>query len=163
MSAPKGYSPVQITLHWAIAVLIVFQLIFGEDMSQVWRGLKTTGVATLGTWAWAHILAGIAVLAFSLWRVLLRLSHGAPDAPKGSSPLVIKASAAVHGLLYVLMFAAPISGLAAWYGGVDTAAEVHQILKPAFIILIAGHVAAALWHQFWLKDGLMDRMRRSQG
>jgi cytochrome b561 len=161
MSSPKGYSSVQIWLHWAIAILIIYQLIFGEDMTQVWRSFKSTGVATLGNWAWAHILVGIGVLAFSLWRVSLRLTRGAPEAPAGSSALVVKASAAVHGLLYVLMFAAPITGLVAWYGGVDTAAEVHELLKPAFILLIAAHVGAALWHQFWLKDGLLNRMRRS--
>jgi cytochrome b561 len=26
--------------------------------------------------------------------------------------------------------------------------------------LIAGHVLAALWHHFWLKDGLLLRMKR---
>jgi cytochrome b561 len=30
--------------------------------------------------------------------------------------------------------------------------------KPAFIILIAIHALAALYHQFWLKDGTLKRM-----
>ena len=33
-------------------------------------------------------------------------------------------------------------------------------VKVALLALVAVHVVAALWHQFWLKDGLMLRMKR---
>ena len=33
-------------------------------------------------------------------------------------------------------------------------------MKPVTIILVAVHVVAALWHQFYLKDGLLLRMKR---
>ena len=59
------------------------------------------------------------------------------------------------------MFAAPISGLLAWYGGVLSAADVHELFKPLIIILVVLHVAAALWHHFIRKDGLLNRMRKS--
>ncbi len=39
-------------------------------------------------------------------------------------------------------------------------ADLHELAKPAFVFLIAVHVVAALWHQFWLKDGLLVRMKR---
>ena len=65
-----------------------------------------------------------------------------------------------HWALYVVMLLAPMTGLAAWYGGVATAAEVHELFKPVIIVLVAGHVAAALYHQFIRKDGLLLRMKR---
>ena len=115
---------------------------------------------TLTTAAWAHILVGIAVLALLIWRIELRLMRGVPDEPATSSAMMVKASLIVHWVLYAVMFLAPITGLVAWYGGVAVVAEVHELLKPVLIVLIAGHFAAALWHQVWLKDNLMERMKR---
>ena len=37
----KGYSRWQIMLHWGVCALIVFQLIFGEDMGPAWRVCAT--------------------------------------------------------------------------------------------------------------------------
>ena len=62
--------------------------------------------------------------------------------------------------LYALMVLMPVSGAVAWFGTVEAAPEVHEAMKPAMLILVLVHVAAALWHQFWLKDGLMLRMKR---
>lgn len=159
MSAVKGYSSVQIGLHWIVAVLIVFQLIFGEDMGGAWRAVRNGTVPEMSTWVWAHIIAGIAVLVFAAWRLLLRATRGAPDAPAGSA-LMMKAAEWGHWALYALMVLAPVSGLAAWYGGVEAAAEVHELLKPLVILLVAGHVVAALYHQFVVKDNLLARMKR---
>ena len=33
------------------------------------------------------------------------------------------------------------------------------MMKPVIIILIALHLVAALWHQFWVKDNLLARMK----
>jgi cytochrome b561 len=65
-----------------------------------------------------------------------------------------------HLALYALMILMPLSGLAAWFGRVEVAGEVHEALRLALLGLIALHVLAALWHQFWLKDGLLQRMRQ---
>jgi cytochrome b561 len=61
------------------------------------------------------------------------------------------------------MILMPVSGSVAWFGGVEAAAQGHNILKIALLALIALHVAGALWHQFVLKDGLIARMRRAEG
>ena len=66
-----------------------------------------------------------------------------------------------HWALYALMVLAPVTGLAAWYGGIEAAAEVHELFKPLLIILVAVHVLAALFHQFVLKDNLLARMKRT--
>lgn len=155
----KGYSFTQIRLHWIIALFIVFQLIFGEDMGGAWDQVEETGSADMTAMVWAHIIVGVLVLLLALWRLSLRLSRGAPEAPEG--PAAIKLAGHVtHWVLYALMIGAPIGGLLAWYGGVEAAAEIHEASKPAFIILIALHVLGALYHQFVVKDNLLNRMRQ---
>lgn len=159
MSARRGYSVTQIGLHWAVAVLIVFQLIFGESMGEAWEAVEEGAVPQMGAMVWAHILAGAVVLLLVVWRLALRRTRGVPETPAGS-PLMMKAAVWGHIGLYVLMVLAPATGLAAWYGGIEAAAEVHEIFKPLLILLVAGHVAASLFHQFVLKDGLLLRMKR---
>lgn len=159
MSHVKGYSATQITLHWLVAGLILFQLIFGEDMGAAWRAVRQGTAPEMDFGVWAHIVVGVAVLLFVLWRLVLRLTRGAPEAP-AESALMMQASTWGHRLLYAVMLLAPISGLAAWFGGVATAAEVHELFKPVLILLVLGHVLAALYHQFIRKDGLLLRMRR---
>lgn len=157
----KGYSKTQIALHWVIAVLVILQLVFGESMTDLYRAFRRSEAYDMTLAGWAHIIFGVAVLALAVWRLGLRLTRGAPAAPVGESRLMVLAGAAGHVALYVLMVVVPITGLAAWYGGIETAGELHELAKPAFIILIGLHVIAAFYHQFWLKDGLMNRMRKT--
>ena len=161
MTTPKGYSSIQIALHWGVAVLIFGQLIFGEEIGAAYRAAMRGEVPETGVMVWGHIVGGIAVLALVAWRLVLRAKRGAPLPPEADTPLQRRVGQVVHVTLYGLMIVAPITGLVAWFGLNGTAGEVHAWLKPAFILLIAVHVLAALWHQFWLKDGLMERMRRS--
>jgi cytochrome b561 len=162
MTAPKGYSVTQIALHWVVAVLIVCQLIFGEEIGSAFRTLRQTGVANYDLMTLGHIGAGILVLVFAVWRLVLRLKRGVPE-PSHVGPKAFERAAVLgHWAFYVLMVMVPVTGLVAWFGGgIETAAEAHELAKPVFIILIAVHVLAALWHHFWLQDGLLNRMRRS--
>jgi cytochrome b561 len=159
MAVRSGYSALQIRLHWIVAVLVVLQLVFGEEIGSAYRTLRTTGVATYDINSIGHIVGGVLILAFVLWRLVLRRVRGVPPAPKAPIPLFEFAAAVAHAVLYALMVLAPITGLIAWFGQVSLMAEVHELMKPLFIILIAGHVVAALWHHFWLKDGLLLRMK----
>jgi len=67
------------------------------------------------------------------------------------------AASASHGLFYLLLLATPILGLLAFYVG-DSWGDIHSLAKPAFIVLIAVHAIAAVYHQFWLKDATLTRM-----
>ena len=60
------------------------------------------------------------------------------------------------------MLLMPVSGLVAWFGGVDTAADAHEVMSNLMLFVVGVHVAAALWHQFWLKDHLLLRMMRAE-
>jgi cytochrome b561 len=162
MAAPNGYSRFQILLHWGIGLLIIFKLIFGEDMGQAWRSVTRGLAPDVGLMVRAHILVGGAVLALVAWRLGLRLSHGLPALPQ-TDPTQVKLAAKIgHSAVYALMVLFPITGLLAWSGRVAVMAKVHGWMKPVLMVLIAVHLGAALWHQFWLKDSLLDRMKTPQ-
>lgn len=155
---PKGYSRAQIALHWIAAALILWQFVGNDAIARAWRAVRQGTEATLGLAGWSHILAGVAILALVVWRLALRRSRGAPPAP-GTAPLRLAASA-THIALYLLMIGLVVSGGVAWFGGVGAAMGAHKLMKTLLMVLVGLHVLAALWHQFWLRDGLMERMRR---
>ncbi|WP_254634294.1 cytochrome b/b6 domain-containing protein [Mesorhizobium sp. GbtcB19] len=164
METRHGYSAYQIALHWLIAALVLFQLFFGESMTSVVDAAEDGQPASatdqaLGS---AHYWVGLAILALVLLRLVLRLASGAPaPANRGSRWMQIAAHAS-HGLFYVLLFATPVVGLLAFYAG-DPWGDIHSLAKPAFIVLIAVHALAALYHQFWLRDGTLKRMLSPAG
>lgn len=154
---PTGYSGTQITLHWVIAALVAYQLLFGEDMTSMIEAREQGLYYSLSAafWGGAHYYVGIAILALALLRLIVRLGWGAPPpTQQGWMPL---AAALSHSAFYLLLLAAPLLGLLAYYVG-DPFGDLHAFCKPAFIVLIGLHAAAALVHQFWLKDGTLRRM-----
>ena len=122
MAALKGYSFTQIRLHWVVAVLILFQLMFGGEMGTAWRAVSQGTEPVMSSMVWAHILIGIAVLALVAWRIALRFRRGVPPVPHSDSVLMVKAAEWGHLAIYAVMIFAPVSGLMAWFGGIDTAA-----------------------------------------
>jgi cytochrome b561 len=157
--ASQGYTPAQIALHWAVVVLFAVQVASGDAISAAFETLRETGTFAFALGIAAHVGAGLGVLAFALWRLALRARHGAPPPPPGTRAQHL-AAAGVHLALYAVMILMPVSGAVAWFGGVEAAAEAHEAMKPAALLLILVHVGAAVWHQVVLKDGLMARMAR---
>ena len=130
MSAPvrKGYSATQIALHWIIAAVIVCQFVFHESMVEVWRAYRRSGgtAAEMTLAAHAHVWGGIAVLAFTVWRLWLRQTRGVPAAPAEEPAPLRLAAHVTHVTLYALMILMPLSGTAAWFGGVEAAGRIGQ-------------------------------------
>lgn len=156
---PKGYSAIQISLHWLIAALVVFQLVFGEDMG---RALDATedGLPVPPDYALStnlHVYVGIAILVLAAIRLVMRLGRGTPPPPDSTPRWQSLAADVVHWAFYLLLIGVPISGLVAWYVTPE-AGDLHSIAKPAFIVLIALHVAAVLYHQFVTRDAVARRM-----
>jgi cytochrome b561 len=154
----SGYSGIQITLHWLIALLVLFQLVFGESMTTVVDAAEEgTAVSPADHFlATSHYWVGISVLVLVLLRLVVRLASGAPQ-PAASSGWMSRAATATHWLFYLLLVAVPATGLMALYVN-DAFGDIHALGKPVFIVLIALHAAAALFHQFFLKDGTLKRM-----
>lgn len=149
------YTSRQILLHWAVVLLLIFQYLFNDPISQAFRTWMREGQKSLGAGALAHILAGVAILLIALWRLSLRRS--APPAPHGTG-LPDRLARLTHWALYALLLAIPVAGLVAWIAGSRDAGEIHETLTTVLLALAGLHVAGALYHQLLLKDGLMRRM-----
>lgn len=171
---PTPYPPAQIWLHWIVALLLGVTLALG-----LYQASLPLSPAKFRFLAW-HKWAGVLVLALVLARLALRLLRGAPALPPMSA-LARRVAHTTHGLLYLLMLALPLTGwllssakgfsvvlFARWplpdLVGVnaplaDQLALWHPRLAYFLLALAALHVAAALKHQYWDRDGLMSRMR----
>jgi len=169
------YSRFAILLHWLIALLIVSGFALGVVMVDI-PGITPT---KLKYFSW-HKWIGVTVLALACVRLLWRLTHRAPPYPDTMPQWQQRAASGLHGLLYVLLFAVPVSGyfysLAAGvpvvYLGIlplpvlidaDPALkpvlkQLHFALDMALLACVAVHVAAALKHAVVDHDGLFSRM-----
>lgn len=169
------YTHTAIALHWLMALLIIAGFALGVTMVEI-PGLTPT---KLKYFSW-HKWFGVTVLGLACVRLLWRLSHPAPPLPASMRRWQQKAAAALHGLLYLLIFAVPLSG----YGfslasgvpvvylgvlplpvlfGPDPALKpvlqlVHYSLNLTLLAAVCLHVAAVLHHQLILRDGVFKRM-----
>ncbi|MGG7516949.1 cytochrome b [Allorhizobium undicola] len=158
-----GYSVAQRVLHWLMALLIFFNLIFSDGMEH-WNRLARRGeTITPDDIASANIHAyvGIAILILCLIRLFLRFTQGAPLPPESEPPLLKLAAKVTHATLYLLFFAMPLTGIAKYYFGIGPLGGLHGgILKMLLWVLIGLHVAGALVHQFYWKTNVLARMTK---
>lgn len=160
-TAPAGYSRAQVILHWLIAALILFQLLVHEGMEEAWRAMRRAGED--GGNPVPHIVVGSTILILAAIRLVIRLRHGAPPHPAGQPAALALVANVVHWGIYVLLFALPISGLVAWFGGVEGAAAAHGgPLRLALIALVLLHIGGALVQQFVLRSGVLMRMLKPE-
>jgi cytochrome b561 len=171
----QRYTTTAIVFHWLIAVLLVGAFTLGLVMTDI-PGFTP---AKLRYYAW-HKWAGVTILLLALLRLLWRLKNR-PPALAASMPAWQRGAAhGLHHLLYVLMFAVPLSGyfytLAAGipvvYFGLfklpvfiakDPALAtvlkgLHYWLVMSMAALVGLHVLAALKHAVVDRDGTLRRM-----
>ncbi|WP_193142761.1 MULTISPECIES: cytochrome b [unclassified Meridianimarinicoccus] len=160
MPTPTGYSRPQIALHWIVFALIAQQYLLHDAIASAWDRILDGAEVAFNPLVLAHVAGGALVLLLTLWRLGLRRRHGVP-APIEGSGLQHMIAKLTHVGLYALMILMPISGSVAWFGGVEAAAEGHEVLKVALLALIVLHVVGALYHQFVLRDGTLARMRHT--
>ncbi len=169
------YTKTAILLHWLMAILIIGSFTLGLVMTDI-PGITPT---KLKYFAW-HKWSGVTILALACIRALWRLGHDAPPYPSSMATWEKKTAGALHGALYILLFAVPVSGyfytLAAgvpvvYFGIVplpvliDPNPALKPVLKLVHFILtmtlasgVALHVMAALKHQFIDRDGVLKRI-----
>ena len=157
MKTTTGYSGLQIGLHWLIAILIVTAWFTGEGAEEAMEVVEEGGVAGFVP----HVLVGLAILALVLVRVLVRLGRGAPAAPGEPGSLTVLAADWGHRLIYLLMLAVPLGGIATFFLGLDVG-EVHGLAANLLMLVVLGHALMALYHQYVLKDGLLRRMMKAE-
>lgn len=161
---PRGYSGLQIGLHWTVALLVAFQLFGNGPMVAAWQAWRQgqPEPAGNGQFAILHIVVGYAILVLMLWRLWLRRKRGTPPLPD-SEPAPLRFLAhAVHGLIYLVLIAMPVSGSIAWFGGLGPAAGAHEIGKFVLFGLVVLHVAGALVQHFVMRTDVLARMVMAQ-
>lgn len=159
MASPAGYSRAQIALHWIIALLIVAQYLFHENMKQAFQAI-VKGEADAGGFH-PHAVTGLIILLLVIWRLVLRHRRGVPDQPAGVSALQELAAIWTHRILYALLILIPVSGMTAWNTGAQTAAAAHGTMFFMALAMILLHILVAAYHQWVLKDGLIRRMMKA--
>ena len=160
----SGYSRTQIILHWAIALLILFQFVGAGAIEEFVTQVGITSASSsevVPVMARAHVLAGLLTFALMLIRVVLRFTSGAPALPEEEGPLQKMLAHATHGILYLALLLTPMSGAMAWFGQVEAADTAHLVLKTVLMVFVVLHIAAAFYHQFVLKNGLIKRMMKA--
>lgn len=159
-------------IHWLMFALIGAQIVVGLLLEDLPKGSALRGFAFD-----AHETAGVVALLLVFARLAWRASNPAPEAQ--GSDLVRRLAAYGHAALYALMIAIPVAGMAmvdlkghqvaffAWEfpdllpkneALARGLAEAHETFAWALVLLVAGHVAAALWHHVALKDRTLARM-----
>lgn len=172
MRADRRYDKGAIIFHWAIAFLIFVAFGLGltvDDFPKTWSGAVVN----------AHALIGLSVLILSFARLGWRLFHIRPELPPGIDWITKRVSSVFHFVLYSLMILVPLIGIPTLlfrgrglnFGLFEIASPfsrtpeiyrplttLHEFAGYALIGLAAGHVLAALYHQFVRRDGVMRHM-----
>jgi cytochrome b561 len=157
LKTTTGYSGLQIGLHWLIAILIVAGWFTGEGAGEAMETVENGGVAGFVP----HVAIGIAILAFVVLRVLVRLGRGAPASPGTPGSLGVMAADWGHRLIYLMMIAVPLGGVSTFFLGFDVG-ELHGLAANVLMIVVLGHALMALYHQYVIKDGLLRRMMKAE-
>lgn len=159
VAVPVSYNRTQVLLHWIIAALVAFQIIFQDGIEELWEA-RTNGTIPDEPTPSPHTIVGLLILVLMIWRVVARLRNGAPPPPADEHPALRFLAGATHALFYVLLLAMPVSGAVAWFGGFELPAEAHEIAAKLLIALVVLHVIAALVHRFWFRSGVVERILR---
>lgn len=181
---PTRYSFVAMTLHWLIAIVILVNFSLALYFNRFQLGDKDSNQVA---YQW-HMSTGMCVLALSILRAIWRLMHRYPALPQDMGLATRVLAKGAHGLLYVFMFVAPLTGWAVtslrrqtssmlglfdWpiLPFINTATTrdqrvaIYQAMLPSHLVvsyvgiaLVAVHVAAALYHHFYRRDDVLRRM-----
>lgn len=171
----QRYTRPAVLLHWLIALLIIGAFTMGLVMTDI-PGITPT---KLKYYSW-HKWAGVTILALAAVRLLWRLANRAPAYPSSMPRWEQSAAHHLHSLLYVLMFAVPLSGYfytlsagvpVVYFGLFELPVLIapnpelkpvlkalHYWLNMGLAACVAVHVAAALKHVFIDRDGVIKRM-----
>ena len=175
-SGPRAvrYRRIVMWIHWMTAILIIMQIYIGFVFSDMPRGPDRSFV-----FAW-HKTWGVLILLLAFARLGVRLMNPPPPYPSDYPKWKRFFAVWNHRAFYVLLFALPLTGLAAVSGRADGGwidlqmglsfpaipgipaenefGDVHELLVFVTIGLLVLHVAAALHNQFISRSPTAGRM-----
>jgi cytochrome b561 len=169
----KRYHPLLVSLHWLLAILILFSLFAGSNILADMSNDNPEKIAILKV----HIISGLVILVLMLLRLFVRIKTGKPEAIDTGDVFINKTGKYIHIFKYILVFLivgsglgiAILSGLSdiVFFGSGEALPEtfddllpriVHGILTKILIVTIALHFLATIWHQFIRKENVFSRM-----
>ncbi|WP_298609996.1 cytochrome b [uncultured Thiothrix sp.] len=170
-----AYGWVSITLHWVMALLLIGMYFVGDYMVEL--TYYDPLYHTLPFW---HKSIGIALGFALLFRLVWNFSNPKPatiqGAPEFTHRLAKLGHLALYGLLVVLLISGYLISTAKGKGievfGLfelpallasneqrgEIAGEVHEIAATLFMLLVAVHALAAIFHHVYWKDNTLTRM-----
>lgn len=170
----SGYGLISIVIHWISAALILF--LFG-------LGIYMVDLGYYDDWYHKgpelHISLGLVVLLLMFARVIWRIVNPTPEELSAKRAQNLAAKLVKLGL-YAFIFIVLVSGYlittaegrpASMFNlikfpvltelssqNVDLAGTIHEYLAWGIVILVALHVAGALFHHFVVRDRTLVRM-----
>ena len=167
------YHPLLVALHWLMALMILLGLVFGRFVLAPMNNDNPAKVEGLG----GHMTIGLLVGVLLVVRLISRFASEQPPQADTGNAVLNRIGTATHWVLYLLVALMVLSGVnMAFSAGLfpivfggsgspipanlsDLAPRfVHGLVSNLLILLLLLHVAAALYHQFFLHDGLFGRM-----
>ncbi len=166
-----SYDRITIALHWAVAVAIVLTYGLGLAREAAPRGPSRDLITSL------HMSLGLFAVVGAAVRLSWRATHWRAGAHSSVTALLARVA---HVGLYAGMVAVPLLGiLMHWYKGrtigffgvvqlpspfvadrslAKLLEEAHELVAHGLMALVGIHAAAALFHHYALKDGVLMRM-----
>jgi cytochrome b561 len=156
--------------HWVTALAILGNGVFGLLMDQASSPMQKIN------WLALHKSIGLTVLALLLLRLLWR----AVDKRPSEEPAQQLAAHAVHGVLYLLIAALPLSGW--WFNSITgkplqffklfnlpaltapnhdlrhISHQLHEYLFWFLVLILVPHIGGALKHHLIDRDSVLRRM-----
>lgn len=163
-----------VAIHWVtvVAIVVAVAAMFARDVleDRVWRQILLE----------THRQLGLLVLIAAGVRIAIRLRKGLADHAPDMMALLRWAAKAAHVLMYGVLLALPLLGWAVtsahgvsltFLGSLplpkilsadselaDTLTDYHVWLAWGLLGLVLAHVAAAAWHHFVRRDGVLRAM-----
>jgi len=170
--AVERYGTGAVVLHWTMFLLVAAVGVLGL-LHDSWPK------RTQAFWINLHAMLGLLLWLTLMARFWWRIGHRPPSLPSGVGDWPRRLSGPVHWALYALLFVTPIVGIVTfiWHGRVfdfgvfhldfgvksnravfHPTEDIHGYLAYAIFALAGVHAAAALWHHFFRRDGVLGRM-----
>ena len=169
---PKRYHRALVTLHWLLALMLIVALAMGTFVVKTVPNSSPDKIGALQ----GHMIGGGLILLLTVLRLAVRLKTDHPAPATTGKALLDRLAPATHWALYLLVLLMAGSGVAMSvlaglpgivFGGVGSLPvnfdalpprAVHGIVAKLLMLAISFHIAAALYHQFIRRDGLLSRM-----
>jgi cytochrome b561 len=175
-NSQQDYGSIARAAHWATALFVFVAWPLG-----MFREVFPRGAAREAD-LFVHMSLGLGVLLLLVLRLVWRALDPPPPALQAPrfEPWLTYAAKAGHGLLYLLLIATPILGIALQFSRgqplplfglfeipspwafdrelLGRVIKIHQLAGDALCVVAIGHAAAALLHHWALGDRTLARM-----